>query len=154
MSGWSASGWLTALLLAALPVSLTGCSTDDMMATMGMPTSETAPAHGQSGAAPPGPLHADGHSNALLLTDRQRAYLDALSSAGVKPSSDLRALSIGSYVCHARVAKKDEQAVWDSVRPHVRSDFDSLSLSAAGPSAADVDAATADYIRIATTQLC
>jgi len=82
---------------------------DDMMATVGMPTSETTPAHGQSGAQPPGPPQPNGDSNALIVTGQQRAYLDALKAAGVKPSSDLLALSIGSYVCQARAAKQSDQ---------------------------------------------
>ena len=34
---------------------------------------------------------------------------------GVTPSSDLSALSIGSYVCQARAARQADQAVWDFV---------------------------------------
>lgn len=131
---------------------LTACSGDDVMATIGLPTTESAPAHGTSDAAPPGPPAAGGQSNALVVTDRQRAYLDALAAAGVKPSSDLLALSVGSYVCQARAAKHDDQEVWDSVYPLVRRDVtDRLSST---PSAPDVNAMTSDYIRIATERLC
>jgi Protein of unknown function (DUF732) len=131
-----------------------GCSGDDVMATIGLPTSETAPAHGEASAAPPGPGQAGGQSDALVVTAQQRGYLDALTSAGVKPSSNLAALSIGSYVCQARAAKQNDQAVWDFVLPLVRSDVRDGRLSSMAPSAADVNSATADYIRIATEQLC
>lgn len=136
-----------------------------MMATMGMPTSETAPAPGQSSATPPAPPSAAGQSNALVLTDRQRGYLDGLAAAGVTPSSDLLALRIGSYVCQARAAKHDDKAVWDSVYPLVRGDVnDRISgmaptrvdagVDAGAGAGADVDAVTSDYIRIATERLC
>lgn len=134
---------------------LPGCSSDDVMATMGLPTTETAPAHGTASAAPPGPAQGDGQSNALVVTPHQRGYLEALAAAGVKPSSDLVALSIGSYVCQARAAKQDDQAVWDFVLPLVRNDVRGGRLSSMAPPASeDVDAATADYIRIATARLC
>jgi hypothetical protein len=125
-----------------------------MMATVGMPTSETEPAHGQAGAQPPGPPSPNGDSNALIVTGQQRAYLDALKAAGVKPSSDLLALSIGSYVCQARAAKQSDQGVWDFVVPLVRSDVRNTRMSSMAPAADEVDSATADYIRIATDKLC
>ena len=133
---------------------LTGCSGDDVMATIG-------PAHlrdrdrarrGECGATGAG--QAGGQANALVVTAQQRGYLDALTSAGVKPSSNLMALSIGSYVCQAHAAKQNDQAVWDFVLPLVRSDVRDARLSSMAPSAADVDSATADYIRIATERLC
>jgi hypothetical protein len=145
----------TSLLAASAAALLTGCSVgDDMMATIGLPTSETAPAHGQEAAQPPGPPPHGGDSNALVVTGQQRGYLDALKAAGVKPSSDLIALSIGSYVCQSRAAKQSEAAVWDFVLPLVRSDVRSTRLASMAPSAAEVDEATADYIRIATERLC
>jgi hypothetical protein len=145
----------TSLLVASSAVLLTGCSVaDDMMATVGMPRSETTPAHGQSGAQPPGPPQPNGDSNALIVTGQQRAYLDALKAAGVKPSSDLLALSIGSYVCQARAAKQSDQGVWDFVVPLVRSDVRNTHISAMAPTADEVNSATADYIRIATERLC
>ena len=125
-----------------------------MMATIGVPSSETTPAHAQPGAQPPGPPQHDGQSNALVVTAKQRSYLDALSAAGVKPSSDLIALSIGSYVCQSRAARQSDQAVWDFVVPLVRGDVRGTRLASMAPSAAEVDAATADYIRIATERLC
>ncbi|WP_107529049.1 DUF732 domain-containing protein [Mycolicibacterium tusciae] len=154
----ASTGWLatsaTTLLVASVPALMTGCSGNDVMATIGMPTSETETAHGDAGAAPPGPLQAGGQSNAVVVTAKQREYLDALNDAGVKPSSNLAALSIGSYVCQARAAKQNDHAVWDFVRPVVRGDVDGDGLSSAAPSAADIDTATAEYIRIATERLC
>jgi Protein of unknown function (DUF732) len=142
-------------LVASAAALLTGCSVgDDMMATIGLPTTETAPAHGQASAAPPGPPDTAASSpNALTVTAQQRGYLDALAAAGVKPSSDLLALSIGSYVCQARAAKQTDQAVWDFVVPLVRSDVRNSGISSMAPSTA-VNSATADYIRIATERLC
>ena len=125
-----------------------------MIATIGLPASETTPAHGQSGAQPPGPPQPGGQSNALVVTAQQRSYLDALRAAGVTPSSDLIALSIGSYVCQSRAARQSEAAVWDFVAPLVRSDVRGTRLASLAPSVAEVDAATADYIRIATERLC
>ena len=125
-----------------------------MMTTVGMPTSETAPSHGQDGARPPGPPQPGGESNALIVTGQQRAYLNALTAAGVKPSSDLLALSIGSYVCQARAAKQSEQSVWDSVVPMVRNDVRDAKMSASPPSTGEVTGTTADYIRIAIEKLC
>jgi hypothetical protein len=143
-------------LVASAAALLTGCSVgDDMMATIGLPTTETAPAHGQASAAPPGrPDTAASSPNALTVTAQQRGYLDALAAAGVKPSSDLLALSIGSYVCQARAAKQTDQAVWDFVVPLVRSDVRNSGISSMAPSTAAVNSATADYIRIATERLC
>ncbi len=134
---------------------LTGCSVaDDMMATVGLPTSETAPAHGQTGVQPLGPSQPDGNLDPLTVTGQQRAYLDALKAAGVKPSSDLQALSIGSYVCQARAAKQSDQGVWDFVVPLVRNDVRNSHMSSMAPSADEVNSATASYIRIATERLC
>ena len=90
----------------------------------------------------------------MVVTAQQRAYLDALNAAGVKPSSQLMALRIGSYVCQARAAKQSDQAVWDVVVPLVRGDVRTARLSSTPPSTDDVNTATADYIRIATDKLC
>jgi len=134
---------------------VTGCSVaDDMMATVGLPTSQSAQAHGQAGGQPPGPPQPNGESNALIVTRQQRDYLDALKAAGVKPSSDLLALSIGSYVCQARAARQSDQAVWDFVLPLVRGDVRNAHLNSMAPTPSDVNAATAGYIRIATEKLC
>lgn len=126
-----------------------------MMTSIGaLPPSETATPHGQASAAPPGPPAPGGQSDALVVTAQQRAYLDALNTAGLKPSSDLLALRIGSYVCQARAAKQSDQAVWDYVLPLVRSDVRNDRVLAMAPSTPDVNAATADYIRIAAERLC
>jgi hypothetical protein len=133
------------LLVASATALLTGCSVaDDVMATVGLPVSESA-------AAPEQP---ENDTSAMVVTDQQRGYLDALNAAGVKPSSELMALRIGSYVCQARAAKQSDQAVWDVVVPLVRGDVRTAHLSAAVPSADEVASATADYIRIATDKLC
>jgi Protein of unknown function (DUF732) len=143
------------LVVASSAALLTGCSVaDDMMATVGMPASETAPAHGQSGGQPPGPPQPTGDLDTLTVTGQQRAYLDALKAAGVKPSSDLQALSIGSYVCQARAAKQSDQGVWDFVMPLVRNDVRNTHMSSMAPSTDEVNSVTAEYIRIATERLC
>ena len=77
-----------------------------------------------------------------------------LVDAGVRPSEDLMALSIGAYVCQARAAKQSEQAVWDFVLPLVRNDLSDADDSSIAPEVAEVDTTTADYIRIATERLC
>lgn len=91
----------------------------------------------------------------LDVTPAQRAFLDALSGAGVHPSSELQALSIGSSVCQARAAGQNEQAVWDYIAPMVRSDIDSR-VGGAPPAPSDVQLTelTGNYIRIATQSLC
>jgi hypothetical protein len=124
-----------------------------MMATMGLPTTETATAHGEA-SAPLEPAQPGAQSDAMVVTPQQRGYLEALRAAGVEPSSDLAALSIGSYVCQARAAKQTDQAVWDFVLPLVRSDVRDGRLSSIAPATADVHSATVDYIRIATDRLC
>jgi hypothetical protein len=132
-------------LVASAAAALTGCSiADDMMATVGLPTSETASA----------PAQPEGQANAMVVTGQQRSYLDMLNAAGVKPSSDLMALRIGSYVCQARAAKQSDQGVWDVVMPLVRGDVRSARMSSMAPSPDEVNSATADYIRIATDKLC
>ena len=92
--------------------------------------------------------------NSLTVTAQQRAYLEALRAGGVRPSTDLLALSIGSYVCQARAAKQSDQAVRDYVTPLVRSDVRNTQMNAVAPPPSEVDAVTADYIRIATERLC
>ena len=90
----------------------------------------------------------------MELTDAQRGYLKALSGAGVHPSSELRALSIGSYVCQARAAGQGDQAVWDYVAPMVRSDVADAHVSSQSPPDVQADTAVAAYMRIATEFLC
>jgi hypothetical protein len=119
-----------------------------------MPTSETAPAGTDMPAEgqPPGDL--DGVSAAVHATPKQRAFLDELTKAGVHPSSELLALSIGSSVCQARAAHQSDQAVWDFVLPMVRGDVRDAHLRSQAPPVGQVNSVTADYIRIATERLC
>jgi len=129
---------------------LSGCAaTDGLMSSVALPNdrSSTSASPGDDPditplPAPPG--SAGTASSKLVVTLQQRAYLDALDAAGVHPSSDLRALSIGSYVCQARAAGQSPQAVWDFVHPLVAGDVHD----------SDVDAATRNYIRVATDRLC
>lgn len=142
-------------LVACAALLVSGCGMGDgVIATMGMPTSETAPTGSDAPPIARPPMPADGASGAVQATPRQRAYLDALVAAGVRPSSDLLALSIGSYVCQARAADQSDQAVWDFVLPMVRGDVRDSHLSAQAPPAGQVNSVTADYIRIATDRLC
>jgi Protein of unknown function (DUF732) len=104
--------------------------------------------------AAPTPAQPDGDPRTMVVTDQQRAYLDALNAAGIKPSSDLMALRIGSYVCQARAAKQSDQAVWDVVVPLVRGDVRTDHMSSMAPTVDQVNSTTADYIRIATDKLC
>ena len=136
-----------ALLLASAAALLTGCAVPNpLMSAVAPPTSETGAQAGAADVASGG--------TSLIVTGQQRAYLDALAAAGIRPSDELLALSIGSYVCQARAAKQSDQAVWDFVLPLVRSDVRHGGPSSMTPSAAEVSAATADYIRIATERLC
>jgi hypothetical protein len=138
---------------AALVVS--GCGMgDDVMATIGMPPSETA-APGTSAQTFGQPPSAEpGEDPDMVVTPVQREFLDDLSEAGVEPSSELSALSIGSYVCQARAAHQSDQAVWDFVLPMVRGDVRDSYAQSVTPPAGQVNSATADYIRIATHTLC
>ncbi len=127
---------------------------EDVMATIGMPPSETTAAGASAQTFDEPPAVERGEEPDLVVTPAQRSFLDALIDSGVKPSSDLSALNIGSGVCQARAANQGDQVVWDFVLPMVRGDVrDSYGESVAAP-AAQVNAATADYIRIATDTLC
>ena len=141
-------------LAAPLAAVLTGCTSgDNMLPTMSVPPPSTMQSRADAqGAAPP--PDASSHPNKLTVTAQQRAYLDSLKAAGVRPSSDLLALSIGSYVCQAQAAKLPEAAVRDYVTPLVRNDVRDSRLNAVAPPPSEVDAVTADYIRIATERLC
>jgi hypothetical protein len=157
-----------ALTVALAATVLSGCAaTDGLMSSVALPAARTSsPASSPDDPAvtplpaPPGP---DGDlASKLVVTAQQRAYLDALVVSGVHPSSDLLALSIGSYVCQARAAKQSPQAVWDFVYPLVNSDVHNSHqdaheggrVSSAAPRPTDVDAATRSYIRVATERLC
>jgi hypothetical protein len=129
----------------ALAALVSGCSTpDSLMSNVALPASNTS-------ATTQGP------TNAVLtppVTGQQKAYLDALNADGVHPSSELLALSIGSYVCQARAAGQSPQAVWDYVHPLVSNDVHNVHLNSMAPTSADVDNTTASYIRIASERLC
>ena len=146
------------LLLASSAGWLTGCSPSDEMVVGLGPQLETATAQGQSSAQAADPSQSGSQSHALVVTPRQRAYLEALKVAGVTPSSELTALSIGSYVCQARAASHTDQAVWDFVEPLVRDDFTESDNHdgprSMEPSVGELRSATSDYIRIATGRLC
>jgi hypothetical protein len=137
--------------LVACAALVAGCGvSNDVIAGMGMPTSESASlgAGLQSIAQPPA------SETAMVVSPEQQSYLDALDAAGVRPSSKLVALTIGSYVCQARAADQTDQAVWDFVLPMVRGDVRDSAVSSAAPPAGEVNSVTADYIRIATDKLC
>lgn len=142
-----------ALISAALAVLLSGCSGDDVLTSVAPPRSNavTAPGHGGSdGTLPSAPKASE-----LSMTPQQHAYLDALGAAGVRRSSDLMALSIGSYVCQARNAGQTDQGVWAFVFPLVRGEIHDMNPNTAVTAiAAQVDETTAQYIRIATDHLC
>ncbi|WP_246224349.1 DUF732 domain-containing protein [Mycolicibacterium anyangense] len=132
---------------------LIGCSAGEDLVTTAAPAEQVlGPVHGQGASLSPD----SGMQSAKLdVTPVQRSFLDALSAAGVHPSSELQALSIGSSVCQAHAAGQSDQAVWDYIAPMVRSDVDDAP-SPSPPTASDtqVNAVTADYIRIATQRLC
>ncbi|MGK2881851.1 MAG: DUF732 domain-containing protein [Mycobacterium sp.] len=131
--------------LAVLTVAwlVCGCSQGrSMVATMALPNDELNQAE------------LGGPDTYMAPSKQQHEFLDALDRAGVRPSSDLSALTIASSVCQARAAGQGDQAVWDFVEPLVRGDLDTSDQSSAHPSQIEVDAATASYIRIATERLC
>lgn len=143
------SGQLSLIVGAAVVVS--GCSMgDDVIAGVGMPSSDTATmgADLRSIRQPPA------GESAMVVSPQQQAYLDALKAAGVSPSSELFALTIGSYVCQARAANQTDQAVWDFVLPMVRNDVRNGQSSSIAPPSGEVNSATSDYIRIASDKLC
>ena len=144
-------------MIAVLALLLSGCAgTGDITARVA-PTAQ--PGSSTDSDGPGGAMAApnsSGPSN-VAVSPRQRGYLDALAAAGVHRSTDLMALSIGSYVCQARAAGQSDQAVWDFVFPLVRGDVATL-MTAPTPirprPAMPVHDATAEYIRIATERLC
>lgn len=144
----------TTAVTLTLAAFVSGCSApDSMMSNVALPARDSATEAAGTPATPAtsGQLQ----PNTLMVSGQQRAYLDALTAGGVHASSDLLALSIGSYVCQARAAGQSPQAVWDYVHPLVSSDVHNAQTgSMAAATAADVDAATASYIRIASDRLC
>ena len=141
-------------LIAPAAWLLTGCSAGpDLMSTVVLPSEQTQGSDGgDATAAVPDP---GSQSAKLELTSIQRGYLDALVEAGIDPPTQLRALSIGSYVCQARAAGQSPEAVREYVAPMVRSDI--ADANASTPQSATVigaDAAIDGYIRIAGQRLC
>lgn len=135
---------------------LAGCSPNggDLISSVALPSEQAASAAEGDAfdvVTSPGPERVGKPD----LTPAQRTYLDALLAVGVRPSNELRALSIGAYVCQARAAGHSDQAVWDSVAPMVRSE-----LSATGGQEApdvqyvDIDLTIGHYIGIAKQKLC
>lgn len=135
---------------------LTGCgSGPDLMSNVALPALQSSSIAGADDVNLAVLPQASAQSQLLDVTPAQRGYLDALTFSGVRPSSELRALSIGSYVCQARAAGRNDRAVWDYVAPMVRSDV--ADARAADPQAApgpSADTAIATYINVATQRLC
>ncbi len=144
-------------LMAPVAWALAGCSSSggDLISTVALPSQQSMAAAETDGFDVSSPSDVGRMSGAPDLTANQRGYLDGLAAAGVHPANDLRALSIGAYVCQARAAGQSDQAVWDSVAPMVRSDMSNThSLEAPEVSFLDVDATIGRYIGIATQRLC
>jgi hypothetical protein len=134
---------VTVVVSSVLLVSVAGCSqTRGAVATMALPNAGV------------NQTQLGGPDQYVAASRQQHEYLGALTQSGVRPSSDLLALTIGSYVCQARAAGQDDQAVWEFVEPLVRGDVDASDQASSHPSHAEVDTATASYIRIATERLC
>lgn len=136
---------------------LAGCGPGgDLVSTVALPTEQAAERSGGFAGGVDVAAGPDTQTRpaTLELTPAQRGYLDDLSAAGVEPSNELRALSIGSYVCQARAAGQSDQAVWDYVAPMVRSDVADARVSSRPPYGLPADAAVSTYIRIATQRLC
>ena len=129
---------------------LTACDAGgDLMAPLAQPASQVNGAQPQAASAPP----EEGRPGELAVTSQQHTYLDELKGIGINPSSQLLALSIGSYVCQAHAARLNDQAVRDLVLPLVRNDV-RAARSSESPTPDEIDAAATDYIRIATEHLC
>ncbi len=151
----SAAPALAVALAMSAASLLTACDAGgDITASLSHPAPQTDDTQAHAGELPTDfalPQRRDGWPT---VTAHQQAYLDALRAAGVNPSSDLLALSIGSYVCQARAAKKNDQAVWEFVLPLVRSDVRETRSGDSSAVPGEINSATADYIRIATDRLC
>lgn len=137
----------------SIVVALGGCSSaDDVVSSVVIPvvSGSEAVAGDHMVLSDPG-----GYGEEFEVTAVQRAFLDGLQAQGVEFSSELRALSIGSYVCQAHAAGQNEQAVWDGIAPMVRSERAELhAVSPQTVTEVDVHAGTAHYIRIAFQELC
>ena len=140
-------------LVASTAWLMAACSSGEDLVTTAVPPETYGAVHGQGAVLGP---DVDLQSTKLDVTPAQRGFLDALTAAGVHPSSELEALSIGSHVCQAHAAGQSDQAVWDYISPMVRSDVRDSGSSAPAYTAPEprVTEATAYYIRIATQRLC
>lgn len=142
------------VLAPAAWLTLTGCSSSggDLISTVALPSQQSLEASEGDGMD----VAADaGLAGKPSLTPAQRSYLDGLLAAGVQPANELRALSIGAYVCQARAAGQSDQAVWDAVAPMVRSDLaDSKSATPAEIAPLDANTAIGHYVGIAQQKLC
>jgi hypothetical protein len=145
---------LAAGFLAPAALLLAGCgSGGDLISTVALPSQQTTGY--AEGADLPLPPDAGRQSGKPDLTPAQTDYLGALTNAGIHPSNDLRALSIGAYVCQARAAGQNDQTVWDSVAPMVRGDVIEASASSPQtPAVTNIDTVVGDFIHIATQKLC
>jgi len=133
---------------------LAGCgSGGDLISNVALPSQQTTGyAEGADLRLSP---EGDRQSGKPELTPAQRDYLGALASAGIHPSNDLQALSIGAYVCQARAAGQSDKTVWDSVAPMIRSDVIGVSAgSPQSPAVTNVDTVVGNFIHIATQKLC
>ena len=133
---------------------LAGCgSGGDLISNVALPSQQTT-GYAEGADLPLSP-EADRQSVKPDLTPAQRDYLGALAEAGIHSSNDLRALSIGAYVCQARAAGQSDQTVWDSVAPMVRSDVIGVSAgSPQSPEVTNIDTIVGNFIHIATQKLC
>jgi len=133
---------------------LAGCSSGggDIISSVALPSQQSAQAAEADGLDVA--ASADRLAGKPSLTPGQRTYLDGLLAAGVHPSNDLRALSIGAYVCQARAAGQSDQAVWDAVAPMVRSDLADSTAATPAASYLNVDDAIGQYIGVAQRRLC
>lgn len=139
--------WLTAssaLIAATAAATVCACSPGETVMTSSVAPQD--PGVGSVGQP---------HTGTLATTDEQQEFLAALTKAGVHPSSELMALSIGSYICQAHGAGQSDQAVRDFVLPLIRGDLrDAQPDVAATAMTNQVDAVTSAYMRIATDRLC
>lgn len=131
---------------------LAGCgSGGDLISTVALPSMQTT-GYAEGVDMPVSP---DGgrQAGSPELTAAQHDYLAALASADIHPTNELRALSIGAYVCQARAAGQSDQAVWDSVAPMVRSDVIEASAGSR-QTPTNIDTLVGNVITIATQKLC
>lgn len=146
------------------PALLAGCGANgDLISTVALPSRQSPDFVEGVGVEGVGGDQGDGAARpqagpvagGLQLTTAQRGYLDDLLAAGIHPSSELRALSIGSYICQARAAGQSDADVRDYVAPMIRSDVtDSHAAAPQTQSPIPVEGAISEYIRSATERLC